>query len=94
MESNTNPDNGANKSNPLSSENVRIAVEHLSNELDRYREKLETETNIKNNLYAFIINQGLFEELVEYERNTDMRSPDGHLRALQIIAMHLPESSN
>ncbi|MGV8092497.1 MAG: hypothetical protein AB2L24_11615 [Mangrovibacterium sp.] len=92
MESNSSK--GENKSNPLSLENVRGVIEHLLKELDQYREKSETEANIKNNLYAFILNQGLFKELTDYERSTNMGSPDGHLRALKLIAMQLPESSN
>lgn len=55
----------------------------------------DVEKNIKNNLYAFIMEHGLFNELKEYSRNHDMSSPDGHKRAVDNIALNfLPEFKN
>ena len=45
----------------------------------------DVEKNIKNNLYAFILELGLFDELKEYGQVHDMSSPDGHKRAVDLI---------
>ena len=42
----------------------------------------DVEKNIKNNLYAFILELGLFNELKEYSRIHDMSSEGGHKRAV------------
>jgi hypothetical protein len=58
-------------------------------ELKRYRNGFETEKNIKNSLYFFILNNGLFEKLKKFEQSRD-RSVDYHLKALYFLAENLP----
>src|ERR1035437_701447 len=49
----------------------------------------DVEKNIKNNLYAFILERGLFNELKEYSQSHDMSSPDGHKRVVDNLALNL-----
>jgi hypothetical protein len=52
-------------------------IEDFLNEVQR---RFDVEKNIKNNLYAFIMEHGLFNELKEFSRIHDMASLDGHKR--------------
>lgn len=54
----------------------------------------EVEKNIKNNLYAIILNNGMFAELRDYEMSTNMRSPEGHMHAVASLSLNLPEKTN
>jgi len=74
-------------------DNHRIPIsEDLLAEIQR---RFDVEKNIKNNLYAFIIEQGLFKELREYSTKHDMSSPDGHSRAVDGVMLNtLPEFNN
>jgi hypothetical protein len=54
----------------------------------------DVEKNIKNNLYSFILERGLFNELKEYSQSHDMSSPDGHKRVIAALTLNLPEFKN
>ena len=82
------------ESNTLTLANMRASFEHLLQELTHYKQQFEVEKNIKNNLYAFVLQNYGFAKLKEYEQKTNMRSPDGHLKALQCLAFALPENAN
>lgn len=67
----------------------------LADFLAEVQRRFDVEKNIKNNLYAFILEKGLFNELREYERTHNMSSPDGHARAVAGVALNvLPEFKN
>ena len=53
---------------------ITVMEDFLNEVLRRY----EVEKNIKNNLYAFISKQGLFDEWVEYNRLVDMKATGGY----------------
>jgi hypothetical protein len=76
------------KSNNVDLNNLQdcqqVIIELIS-ELDRVRQDFEIEKNIKNNLYAFISEQGLDIELEIYSRNNDMASPEGHAKAVRLM---------
>lgn len=77
---------------PVSNQHGIPVFSDFLNELQR---QFDIEKNIKNNLYAFIIKHGLFNELLEYSAKHDMSSPDGHQRAVTSIAFNvLPEFNN
>jgi hypothetical protein len=57
--------------------------------LDEVQRRFDVEKNIKNNLYAFILERGLFNELKEYSQSHDMSSPDGHKRVVDNLALNL-----
>lgn len=69
----------------MRTKNDESAIERLTTLLLHYRKQFEVEKNIKNNLYYFILNQGLFSELRKFEGATDMRSPDGHQNAVAAL---------
>jgi len=72
----------------------RFEIVHLRYKLDEYKRKFEIEKNIKNNLYAFILSQGLFNQLQDYEMNNDMRSSDGFGLAIEYLKLNFPENKN
>ena len=57
--------------------------------LDEAQRRFDVEKNIKNNLYAFILERGLFNELKEYSQSHDMSSPDGHKRVVDNLSLNL-----
>jgi len=57
--------------------------------LDEVQRRFDVEKNIKNNLYAFILERGLFSQLKEYSQSHDMSSPDGHKRVVDNLALNL-----
>lgn len=63
-------------------------------QLSRYKQDFETEMNIKNNLYSFILRQGLYDELVKDNRGRDMTKPGGHERTVDQIGLRFPELMN
>lgn len=67
----------------------------FSDFLAEVQRRFDVEKNIKNNLYAFIIQQGLMDEYTKYQASHDMTSPDGHNRAVASLALNvLPEFTN
>ena len=63
--------------------------------LSAVQRQVQLETNIKNNLYAFILERGLYRELKEYSSAHDMSSPGGHARALVSVSFSsLQKSKN
>ena len=86
--------NGAKHSTPLTLEEAQAAFKHLLNELNYYKSQFEVEKNIKNNLYGFIINEGMFSKLEDYHQKINMRSPDGHMRMVASMCLNLPEKTN
>lgn len=54
----------------------------LSDFFAEVQRRFDVEMNIKNNLYAFIFEKGLGDELLSYSSKCDMSSPGGHLRAI------------
>jgi hypothetical protein len=78
---------------PIQSNDYGIpCVEDFLAEVQRH---FDVEKNIKNNLYAFILDRGLFNELKDYSRSHDMSSPDGHKRTVDNIVLNvLPEFKN
>ena len=63
-------------------------------QISRYRRDFETEMNIKNNLYSFILGKGLYRDLVDYSRGRDMTNPGGHERAIRQTELSFPEYMN
>lgn len=61
---------------------------------ENYKELFEKEKNIKNGLYFFILNNGMFEKLKEYEPLTDYQKTDYHNKSLLYLISNLPESKN
>jgi len=45
----------ANNSSNLNLANAKVTFEHLQSELTHYKQQFETEQNLKNNLYAFVL---------------------------------------
>ena len=80
------------KQNRLSHPYLRLS--QIEEELKNLHHKLEIERNIRNNLYAFIFIHGMFKELQDYAKKHDMKSPDGHLMAIEQLYLYLPENSN
>lgn len=77
---------------PIQSNEFGIpCIEDFLNEVQR---RSDVEKNIKNNLYAFILEHGMFDELKEYSQSHDMSSPDGHKRVMADLSLNLPESKN
>lgn len=72
----------------MRTKNDESAIERLKTQLVYYKHNFEVEKNIKNNLYFFILDQGLFNELRKFEGATNMRSPDGHSRAVNALTNH------
>ena len=67
----------------------------LADFLTEVQRRFDVEKNIKNNLYAFIMEHGLFNELREYSAKHDMSSPDGHARSVAGVMLNvLPEFKN
>jgi hypothetical protein len=46
----------------------------------------EIEKNIKNNLYKFILDHGLFHQLLEYNDSNGIQIPDGRIHELSGVA--------
>jgi len=65
----------------------------FSDFLVEIQRQYEIEKNIKNNLYAFIMQRGLLKELRAYSTEYDM-TKNGHERALTSLIMGLPENTN
>ena len=77
---------------PVSNNHGIPVLEDFLAEIQR---RFDVEKNIKNNLYAFIMEQGLFKELREYSTKHDMSSPNGHSRAVDGVMLNtLPEFNN
>lgn len=66
----------------------------FSDFLTELQRQFDVELNIKNNLYAFILKEGLFDKLCQYERTHDMTSPDGHGRAVLALSINSNEIKN
>lgn len=91
-ENNSNPNERiVNIQLPVSNEHGLPVLGNFLNEINR---RFEIEKNIKNNLYAFIISEGMLQRLKEYQKGRDMASPNGHLNATTLLSMRGPEASN
>jgi len=75
-------------------EDQRAQLRYEADEAKSITRKFEIAGNIKENLYAFILQRGLFKELEEYEMNTDMESPEGISKVIKQLRLQLPENSN
>lgn len=82
------------KISDMSPREMRAHYNGKIKQLSRYRRDFETEMNIKNNLYSFILGKGLYKDLVEYSRGRDMAQPGGHERTVDQIGLRLPENMN
>lgn len=82
------------KISDMSPREMRAHYNRKIKQLSGYKQSLETEMNIKNNLYSFIMEQGLYKELVKFNRGRDMTKPGGHERTVKQVGMRLPENMN
>lgn len=71
---------------PVSNKHGIPVLEDFLSEIQR---RFDVEKNIKNNLYAFIMERGLFDELRDYSSKHDMSSPDGHSRAVECVIFNV-----
>lgn len=78
----------------MSNRQIRQHYNSKIRSLSRYKQDFETEMNIKNSLYAYIIGRGMYDDLVAYSRTHDMRDPGAHERATRQIGMRFPEYMN
>ena len=66
----------------------------LQDFLAEVQRQYDVEKNIKNNLYAFILQEGLFEKLKRYEKLYDTSLPGGHARAVAVLSIPGTQSTN
>jgi hypothetical protein len=53
------------------------------------QKEYEIEKNVKNNLYKFILEHGLFHQLLEYNDRNGIQIPDGRIHALSGVARNV-----
>jgi len=66
----------------------------FSDFLDEIQRQFDTEKNIKNHLYNFIISKGLINDLKAYQSSHDMTDPNVCYLAITALTINLPESKN
>ena len=67
---------------PVSNEAGNVTFHDILNELGR---RFNIELNVKNNLYAFIIQNRMIKQLREFEKSRDMTAPGGHDEVVQML---------
>ena len=68
--------------------------EELLRELNFYKQDRGVQRNIKNNLYAFILSQGLFSELQEYQDSFDMTESGGLERTMDQMDLYMSKQND
>jgi len=72
--------------NPEARESSLENLFSFSDLLAEVQRHFDVEKNIKNNLYSFIIQNYMFNELKEYSKAHDMSAPGGHEEVLNMLA--------
>lgn len=62
----------------LTTAQYQTTIDNLLDEVSKLKRDFEAEKNIKNNLYFFILQQGLLDELKGFSNERNMTSEKGH----------------
>jgi len=64
-------------------------LKQKKSELEKYKRDFETEKNIKNGLYFFILTNKLYKQLVTFSRTNDYQKEDYHIKSLEYLIENL-----
>jgi len=70
------------RTHDMASEDCPEIIPKIEDPLTEAQKEYEGERNIKNNMYRFIIDHGLFSQLKEYNLINGIKIPDGRIHAL------------
>ncbi|MFK7750557.1 MAG: hypothetical protein AB8B65_19350 [Kordia sp.] len=64
-------------------------LKQKKSELEKYKHDFETEKNIKNGIYFFILTNNLYEQLVTFTETNDYQKEDYQIKSLDYLIENL-----
>lgn len=64
-------------------------LKETKSKLEKYKRNFETEMNIKNGLYFFILTNNLFDLLKQFRKTNNYHQEDYYLKSLEYLAENL-----